>query len=362
MKVATDYTSGMALDRQVLPLQPRKQSIDGEAKHWDGSFFAKSEIKVLTCKEPKTMPKKTHNRLEQTQQNCSALLKTKLIPRGYLPNHSWSAVKLNRYKTHDQWEIHYALNPSENYMTFIGNCDPSAAPELTGEGIMTFVNNANTYRGEFKQSLPDGYGIFEFNHKQIFNGVIYPRGTTYQGNWLNGRPHGQGTFIFSPEQDFNGISYHSITSCSGIWKNGLPLGNISITSVKGFKRGFSFAINDFDKYDIHTNTYDSTQVQMLSYFGPLRNWLPHGYGKASYLNGEQYEGIFVNGQRHGQNLITGVFYQNDIANPDMEEADNLSIPSEINLPEDSRHDTLDDKLAVNPKASYAKLHQPHQKL
>jgi len=66
------------------------------------------------------------------------------------------------------------------------------------------------------------------------------------------------------------------------------------------------------------NVLNSDNDLLYVYTGEVVNSAPHGYGKAIYPDGREYEGFFVNGERNGENarfvFSDGNFYEGSFVN------------------------------------------------
>ena len=74
-----------------------------------------------------------------------------------------------------------------------------------GNGTMNWDNGK--YKGQWKENLPDGEGIY-----------TSVDGSAYEGSWKNGKQHGKGMFFF-----YNG-DFLQGDFLQGDWKNGMKDG------------------------------------------------------------------------------------------------------------------------------------------
>lgn len=109
------------------------------------------------------------------------------------------------------------------------------------------------YVGEWIEGKRHGYGVYTDKNGDIYTG-------TFVGN----KPHGKGIF-----------NYHNGNRFEGSWKTGVRDGRGKYTYVH-LEKG----LEEF-------------------YEGDYKNDVRDGYGVYTYANGDQEEGMWVNGQPHG---------------------------------------------------------------
>ena len=142
-------------------------------------------------------------------------------------------------------------------------------------GMRFFNDMKESYHGEFKEGIPEGFGTY-----------FYADGSYYIGEWKNGMKHGEGEMFFS-----DGI-YHT-----GKFENGAPNGygemywpdGSSYTGI--FKNG---AREGLGLYQFSSGSY---------YIGEFKNDKINGEGY--YYNSDgtlRYSGFFENGEYIGKNV------------------------------------------------------------
>lgn len=118
---------------------------------------------------------------------------------------------------------------------------------------------------------------------------------TYKGPMRNGKPHGFATFRYD-----NGDMY------VGEYRNGARNGygnSIYRQSKKIQLRKYADG-NKLEARNISGVTYGNMRFvngknQNGTFYGPLKNGKPHGYGYFKYENGDVYIGTYRNGKRDG---------------------------------------------------------------
>jgi hypothetical protein len=161
--------------------------------------------------------------------------------------------------------------------------------ELTNPLFVGYFHNGKKYKGKlFFPSSNYAYGVFENDH--LTSGMINLHDASYEGNFQNLFMHGLGTIRFiSSNRTFQGIyEYDSL---------------IKLTL---------YTDNYIKAKMIHDGIYKITYQNGDKYIGEIKvnftqNVLPHGMGKLTYMNptdttGDSYQGLFVNGKKHGKGI------------------------------------------------------------
>lgn len=109
---------------------------------------------------------------------------------------------------------------------------------------------------------------------------------TYEGNFMEGKWNGEGT-----------LAVHGHYTYTGTFRNHLPHG-------KG-----TFVYTNGDKYigavvDGQCHGEGVLTTKDLTYTGTFRNHLPNGKGTFLYTHGNKYVGAVVDGQCHGDGVLT----------------------------------------------------------
>jgi hypothetical protein len=142
-----------------------------------------------------------------------------------------------------------------------------------GKGKALF-RNGQTYDGEWKDNLIDGYGILEGSKGEAFE--------IYEGHFSRGKFDGQGRVLTRNKLEYigsfkdgnfngHGTIIIGITRTTGIFTNGALTGHGQMTSSDG-----------------------------ASYRGQYRNNLRHGTGTKIYADGSKYSGEWTDDKSHGQ--------------------------------------------------------------
>lgn len=152
----------------------------------------------------------------------------------------------------------------------------------SGTGICVFDKKVdvgrpyNYYRGQVRNSLPNGTGIF-----------VYENDDRYEGSVRNGLPNGKGTYLFS-----SGARY------DGGFSNGQFNGQGTLVYGDGSRYVGTFRNGSF--YGKGTLTMANG---LMSYQGGIREGQPHGKGVLKFA-GNTYSGDFYLGQVNGQGVLT----------------------------------------------------------
>jgi len=147
-----------------------------------------------------------------------------------------------------------------------------------GYGSYYAYENDYMYMGEWKDNKKHGNGTADWGGGYVYEGewkdgkeegqgsFSYANGGKYLGEWKDGKKEGQGSITFGIG-DFEGESY------SGEWKNNMPNG-------KGKEI---------------TNAY--------THEGAFKDWIFHGQGKRTYVDGTTVEGEWNEGVLVKKNII-----------------------------------------------------------
>lgn len=147
-----------------------------------------------------------------------------------------------------------------------------------GYGKATYVGG-HTYIGDWSGGMMNGQGQYEWADGVIYSGTIvnnfldgsgtyqWPDGSVYQGDIYHGRRHGTGVF----RHGLSPLTY------DGEWQ----MGNMHGKGTLQFDRqGQNYYSGDF-----------------------IMN-IPFGKGRRQYASGNLYEGMWVNGKRHGYGIFS----------------------------------------------------------
>lgn len=158
----------------------------------------------------------------------------------------------------------------------------------SGHGILKY-SNGNIYDGEWLEGKPQGNGILKSNKHSI-----------YQGEFYQGTMHGQGSMLFP-----NGDYYE------GSWNKGKKHGNGHIT----YSNNNSHQTSNLIKHDQRIRTMNTSFDGIwknncgsigskIIYIGQFKNNQRHGQGILKYPNGDVYDGTWKNNQMNGNGILT----------------------------------------------------------
>lgn len=123
-------------------------------------------------------------------------------------------------------------------------------------------NQLGTYKGPLLNGQPHGFGFIEYDNKNI-----------YVGEYQNGKRHGFGNSIYR-------------------------IGKTGNVKLRQYSKG-----RQLDSSPVNSVSYGNMRFvnggTKGTYYGPMRNQEPHGFGYFKYDNGNIYIGGYKNGQRHG---------------------------------------------------------------
>ncbi|CAF3379397.1 unnamed protein product [Rotaria socialis] len=147
-----------------------------------------------------------------------------------------------------------------------------------GYGKATYVGG-HSYTGDWSGGMMNGQGRYEWADGVVYSGTIvnnqidgvgtyqWPDGSVYQGDVYRGRRHGTGIFRHGK----------SLLTYEGEWR----MGHIHGKGTLQFGReGQNYYTGDF-----------------------IMN-IPFGKGRRQYASGNLYEGMWVNGKRHGYGVFS----------------------------------------------------------
>jgi hypothetical protein len=147
---------------------------------------------------------------------------------------------------------------------------------LNDKGIKILLDGSNTYTGEFKNGLREGFGnedceeyIYEGNYKNDLKegkGTLTYKKTNdvYEGNFSNNAINGFGFYTWNNKHTFKGTFISGKMHGKGVYK--WPDGG--------------------------------------EYIGDYLNNVKEGRGKFKWPNGREFDGPFSNGNPHGVGILT----------------------------------------------------------
>lgn len=187
--------------------------------------------------------------------------------------------------------------------------------KYNGYGVFKF-HNGREYRGEFKNSRRDGKGVLYDSFGKIIydgewrlskkhgNGVIYGKNYIFKGRCKDNKKY-YGEIIFKSHRFYGKFKDNNIYS--GIinikkfttivihcWSNENFYNWVNIYDLKEN----SIYVGYVDKKLNKSNVGYFYKYNCLLYFGEFKNNFYNGQGE-EYMNGEKYNGQFLNGKKHG---------------------------------------------------------------
>jgi len=150
-----------------------------------------------------------------------------------------------------------------------------------GYGKVEYTNNAE-YEGNFDDNMKNGQGIFKFPDNDNIN-------KKYDGNWKNDQMDGTGSLTYRTT-----VTYDDNNKVSAIKSN-------DKAGCKIYKG--SFAKNSRNGIGECLFTF-SDDNDRKKYLGQFKNDEITGSGEMTYKSGNTYQGEFKNGLRHGQGRLT----------------------------------------------------------
>lgn len=184
-----------------------------------------------------------------------------------------------------------------------------------GEGRLVY-RDGSVSEGTFQHSLLHGSG----KHTDAISGI------SYQGMWKNDAFHGEGTLSDAKGASFSAYFMdgvlmmgrgeltlpsgrevtellREITRCTFV----LPARVLQVSGDAAAAPLHVFSQEDKIIESVEAKdpkrkmlTTKTTYVSGIIHFGPVHDGLPHGLGRTVFPTGEEYEGDYVHGVRHGQ--------------------------------------------------------------
>ncbi len=224
-----------------------------------------------------------------------------------------------------------------------GNC-------INGKGKVIY-QIGDVYEGDFVNSQRQGQGTYTFKNGEVYTGqftnnaftgkgkLVYPGGEIYEGDFLDNERNGQGTLRYKTGYIYTGqwvkgdrTGYGKLTdpATNGVWE-GTWKDNTLVTPVTAPTTTAKTSGSIYKTPTITRGGVDQANANMtpemkrqLEDAGNHENSgncvsgnCVNGYGKATFPNGDVYEGSFVNGKSEGQGTLTfksGVVYTGQFAN------------------------------------------------
>ena len=222
-------------------------------------------------------------------------------------------------------EQHSIINAEDGRCSYIGELKDDYIPH--GFGRVQFHKNeeyyssGDVYEGRIHLGRPAVYGNIKFANNNIYTGQI----------GSNAYPHGEGTLTcmkgdiyegtFSEGEIISGeIRFNNGDIYKGVFSKGQPNGfGLLSYSTGEIYEGFFKTINGDIICEFLSN---SAMIRFANgmgfYIGTLNKNKPNGFGRIEFLNGDQYEGQFVLGEKHGLGILKtksgfeyNVIYQKD---------------------------------------------------
>ncbi len=147
-----------------------------------------------------------------------------------------------------------------------------------GKGIMYFPDGVK-YDGEWEDDKPKGKGTIE-----------YSSGGKYIGEVCNGKRHGQGVY---QKSDGNIIK--------GLWNNNQF---VKTTAIEMPWEQYLKADYALQSNEITSNGVLNINLDDGVYTGQVKDGQPHGQGKQTWSNGDEYKGSFRVNEFHGWGTYT----------------------------------------------------------
>jgi len=171
----------------------------------------------------------------------------------------------NPYDRRDTYVEPDPLPPSRRTRPSTSNSTPTNSYGLKfGNKRFSRDNQLGTYKGPMLNGQPHGYGIFEYDNKDL-----------YIGEYRNGQRNGWGNSVFRR-------------------RNKVQLRKYAL----GKKT---------DSRDVPAVTYGTMRYvhggSKGTYYGPMKNREPHGFGYFRYDDNSMYIGSYKNGKRDGSGCM-----------------------------------------------------------
>jgi len=170
-----------------------------------------------------------------------------------------------------------------------------------GTGIFVYQNGSR-YEGQVRNGAPNGRGMFLLPNNDRYEGEVrngqsngtgtftFANGDRYVGGFRNGQRHGIGTYTFTLEDNKVRFRY----SYTGEFYLGQVNGNGVLTYPNGVRCTGTFYDSNFSGKGTCTNFPRGSIYR--NYTGELRNGIPEGRGVLTYRTGQVYSGEFRNGK------------------------------------------------------------------
>mmetsp|Transcript_65502 Transcript_65502/g.75343 ORF Transcript_65502/g.75343 Transcript_65502/m.75343 type:complete len:282 (+) Transcript_65502:132-977(+) len=190
-----------------------------------------------------------------------------------------------------------------------------------GSGIFKNFNTGDTYEGEFRAGLREGFGEFTCSQGQYigewrkdhisgrgrFN---YASGDVYIGVFKNGKKHGRGKLVLADGLEYEGEFEHDEFQGEGtlqtpegdIYKGNFVNGLIQGKGKKTFKDGTTYD-GDWKQNKRCGQGKQFFASDQTTYEGSWKADVIEGFGVMTTEN-ERYEGEFKAGLREGQGRLT----------------------------------------------------------
>jgi hypothetical protein len=247
-------------------------------------------------------------------------------------------------KRHGYGETEYLKEDSGGtYEEFYkGNWDNDT---ISGDGKYTF-GNGDVYEGQWLNNKFHGFGYY-----RTVDGII-----TYNGEWFEGQKHGEGKWISDDGDIFEGIfEYNVPVNGKVIFKNK----NEYVGLLQSFSVSSLLLPGGFGAMQYHNGDY---------YEGMWLNGYKHGLGIYYYANGDKYEGEWDKGKKRGRGIYTyksGKVIEGEF-NTDMYQNDNVEYYVRVEVNEKYTKSILidgDHELLLDEHIQFTnKDNEPEQKI
>lgn len=174
--------------------------------------------------------------------------------------------------------------------------------------------NGDYYEGKWKKGNPNGIGIMKYANGNTYEGnwvegqisgkgvMKYANGNIYDGNWTNGKMYGQGIMKYANGNVYEGnwnangpngkgiMKYNNGTVYNGTW----DFGNFISGTSNGEIPGKGFYNGEWVNGKFYDGDCKGYMADSLWYEGEIKNGEPvNGKGKG-YINGNYYDGEWIN--------------------------------------------------------------------
>lgn len=210
--------------------------------------------------------------------------------------------------------------------------------KFQGQGSMDY-SNGNLYIGKWKNHKREGRGKLTFANGDVYVGnfldnkfwgkgkYTYKGGDTYEGEWKNHLSHGKGTYIYSDNERYEGsfvegvfsgvgsFHYNDGTIYIGNWKDNKKNGEGKMHFPNGEKIHGIWNNDELVERDVKNNNSNqgSTPVQEIKkqdlqkseviWKDCTNSYCHNEIGQLKYLDGSAWQGLFQNGQPHGNGTM-----------------------------------------------------------